>query len=276
VNGAVLRVQPPVDEAQAIAIRQRDGNVVVCGPDKTANSAMAQGIEQAANGYWERCKPHVNAGPNAFALSARSPRPDKRAHVLRDGHKASAVSKIMNYFTPELYQQFNSFDGAEAERADAAWDRAEAAYRERLESIRNHMPSQVVKLSELCLHDALVVSRGEQVQPAGEIPSWGGRSPVAALWSAVALVSVTIGMEVVSLIYCLSDHIATKAPPAGWRFSKLQEQWLYDEVDTMDDCRGPFVHRVLLSSGVTVEIPFVSVIVHRFSVSAAKVAKQSA
>ena len=57
----------------------------------------------------------------------------------------------MKYFTPELYQQFNSFDVDEAERADEAWDRAEVAYKERLASIRRQMPSQVVRLSELCL-----------------------------------------------------------------------------------------------------------------------------
>ena len=57
----------------------------------------------------------------------------------------------MKYFTAALYQQFNSFDVDEAERADETWDKAEAAYKERLARIREHMPSQVVKLSELCL-----------------------------------------------------------------------------------------------------------------------------
>ena len=38
--------------------------------------------------------------------------------------------------------------------------------------------------------------------------------------------------------------------PEGWRFSKLQEQWLYDEVDMMNDRRGLFVHRILLSTGL--------------------------
>jgi len=57
----------------------------------------------------------------------------------------------------------------------------------------------------------------------------------------------------------------------------FQEQWLYDEVDLMNDHRGPFVHRILLSTGITLEIPFVSVIIHRFTVSAvAKLAKQMA
>ena len=51
-NGAVIRIQPPINQAQAIAIRQKDGNVVVCGPNKTANSVTARDIEQAANGQW--------------------------------------------------------------------------------------------------------------------------------------------------------------------------------------------------------------------------------
>jgi hypothetical protein len=185
----------------------------------------------------------------------------------------------MKYFTPELYQQFNSDDVEEAERADEAWDRAEVAYKERLASIREHMPSQVVRLSELSLHDALVVSREEQVQPAGEWRFFDGpfRFPFPGLWTAVAIVSVTAGEEVISLIYCLSDHTTTRDTPEGWRFSKLQEQWLYDEVDMMNDRRGPFVHRILLSTGITLEIPFVSVIIHRFTVPAVtKPAKQSA
>jgi hypothetical protein len=185
----------------------------------------------------------------------------------------------MKYFTPELYQQFNSFDVDEAERADEAWDRAEVAYKERLASIREHMPSQVVRLSELCLHDALVVSRVEQAEPAGEFRFFDGPypSPLPFLWTAVAIVSVTVGEEVISLIYSLSDHTNTREAPEGWRFSKLHEQWLYDEVDVMNDRRGPFVHRILFSTGITLEIPFVSVIIHRFTVPAVpKIEKQSA
>ena len=176
----------------------------------------------------------------------------------------------MKYFTPELYQQFNSLDVDEAERADEAWDRAEAAYKERLAKIRKHMPSQVVKLSELCLHDAQVVSRVDQAGPAGEFDfsKWTHPFPIPFMWAAIAIISVTLGEEVISLIYVLSDHTHTREAPEGWRFSKLQEQWLYDEVDQMNDHRGPFVHRILLSTGTTLEVPFVSVIVHRFTVPA--------
>jgi hypothetical protein len=71
--------------------------------------------------------------------------------------------------------------------------------------------------------------------------------------------------------------IHSREAPEGWRFSKIQEQWLYDEVDQMDDLRGPFVHRIMLSTGITLEIPFVSVIIHRFTVPAVtKLAKQMA
>jgi len=185
----------------------------------------------------------------------------------------------MKYFTPELYQHLNSFDVDEAERADEAWDKAEAAYKERLANIRQHMPSQVMRLSELCLHDALVISRVEQAQPAGEFPMFDGPQPfpLAFLWPAVAIVSVAVGAEVISLIYCLSDRITTTEAPEGWRFSKVQEQWLYDEVDMLDDRGAPFVHRILFSTGITLEIPFVSVIVHAFTVpTVTKLAKQSA
>ena len=108
----------------------------------------------------------------------------------------------MKYFTAELYQQFNSFDVDEAERADEAWDKAEATYKERLARIREHMPSQVVKLSELCLHDALVVSRVEQAEPAGAFDFFDGAhpGPLPFVWTAVAIIAVTLGEEVISLI----------------------------------------------------------------------------
>jgi hypothetical protein len=185
----------------------------------------------------------------------------------------------MKYFTPELYMQFNSSNEDEAERADEAWDRAEAAYKERLAQIRDHIPTHVVRLSELCLHDALVVSRGEQVQSAGAWRYFDGpyQFPLPILWTAVAIISVALNEEIVSLIYCLSDHIAASDAPEGWRFSKHNEQWLYDEVDRINDRHDLFVHRILFSTGVTLEIPFVSVIVHRFAVPViSRAAKQSA
>jgi hypothetical protein len=81
-NGAVIQVPPPIDQAQAIAIRRSDGNVVVCGPDKTANSLRARDIEHAANGHWKRCKPHINAGPNALPHYQPDPRGQTIGHTF--------------------------------------------------------------------------------------------------------------------------------------------------------------------------------------------------
>jgi len=81
-NGAVIRVQPPITQAEAILIRQNDGNVVVCGPDKTANSVTARDIEQAANGQRKRCKPHINAGPNALPHYQPDPRGQTIGHTF--------------------------------------------------------------------------------------------------------------------------------------------------------------------------------------------------
>jgi hypothetical protein len=75
-------VPPPIDQARAKTIRQCDGNVVVCGPDKTANSLTARDIEHAANGQWKRCKPHINAGPNALPHFQPDPRGQAIGHTF--------------------------------------------------------------------------------------------------------------------------------------------------------------------------------------------------
>ncbi len=73
--GAVVLVQPAMTQAQAEAIRQNGGEVVVCGPNLSGNRALAQLIEQNANGHWKRCPPHVNAGPHALPHYQPDPRP---------------------------------------------------------------------------------------------------------------------------------------------------------------------------------------------------------
>jgi hypothetical protein len=173
--------------------------------------------------------------------------------------------KTMRYFTRQLYLEFNSADDAVADRADEAWEAAIREYNKHLEGIRNRMPSNVVKLADLNLHDAEILSRAEEIQPGTpfylEMPI-----PIAySFWSAVAIVSVRVGDDILSLIYCLWDHIREDPAPDDWRFSKLREHWLYDEVDIAAERGGPFVHRILLSSGVELEIPFMTVVIHRFA-----------
>ena len=81
-NGAVIRIQPPITQVEAIIIRQNDGNVVVCGPNKTANSVLARSIEEKANGRWKRCKPHINAGQNALPHYQPDPRGQGIGHAF--------------------------------------------------------------------------------------------------------------------------------------------------------------------------------------------------
>ena len=67
-----------------------------------------------------------------------------------------------------------------------------------------------------------------------------------------------------SLIYVLWDRTRTHQPQESWPFSTQRKHWLYDEVDVAPIRHGLFVHRVLLSDGTVLEIPFVSTLVHSF------------
>lgn len=168
----------------------------------------------------------------------------------------------MRYFTRKLYQEFNSSDDEVADRADEAWEAALREYREHLDGIRHSMHGGVLKVAELNLHDAEVLSRVEEVQPFAI--NHGGVGGGGLVWSALAIVTVRMGHDLVSLIYNLWDHVRESPAPEDWQFSRLHEHWLYDEVDYASEQGGHLVHRVLFSTGVELEIPFASVVVHRF------------
>src|SRR4051794_25545771 len=129
---------------------------------------------------------------------------------------------VMRFFTPTLYQQFNSPDDEEADRADEAWEEAIRAYQEHLSEVRVRMPSQVRKLADLCLHDAELLSRVEELQSITAYPDFPFPFPLP-LWTAVAVLYVRSGDDLLSLIYCLSDRVRLYPPPEGWRFSAKRE-----------------------------------------------------
>src|SRR5205823_7418058 len=104
------------------------------------------------------------------------------------------------------------------------------------------MPSQVVKLSELCLHDAEVLACDEKAEPLFPFVEPLRSGPA---WAAVAILSVRQGDQVRSLIYLLGDHLRNHAPPTDWPFSKLRRHWLYDEIDLTPSPGGTFQHRIL-------------------------------
>jgi hypothetical protein len=172
----------------------------------------------------------------------------------------------MHFFTPQLYQQFNSHDEAEAEHANEAWEQAILAYKQSLETFRDRMPSPVLALSSLSLHDAEVLARAEIFPPSAPLFYQDIPFPIS-IWSAVAVISLQLDGEILSLFYCLWDRVQSHAAPESWPFSKLGEHWLYDEIHAQEAGKGMFyTHSILLSTGIVLDIPFSSVVIHRFPV----------
>ena len=77
---AVVRVQPPITQAQAELLRQAGQDVVVCGPNHAAN--LARMIEQNANDPYKRCPPHARAGPHALPHYQPEPRNHLTGHTF--------------------------------------------------------------------------------------------------------------------------------------------------------------------------------------------------
>lgn len=174
---------------------------------------------------------------------------------------------IMRFFSPELYMRFNSADEEEANRAEEAWETAIQDYHKHLGTLRERMPSQVRKLAELCLHDAELLSCSQEVEPILTTMDLFFPCP---RWSAVAVLSLKHDKQVTLLIYILWDRLREFPPIPDWRFSKARKHWLYDEVDTagqesdLGRPLGLFLHRILFSDGSILEVPFASVLIHRF------------
>lgn len=178
---------------------------------------------------------------------------------------AKLTDSTMRFFTPELYVRFNSADEDEADEADEAWENAIGDYRQYLDQIRDQMPSQVRMLSDLNLHDVELLAIEQVALPAASFSAEASRQ--LHFWSALAIVSVKQDSKVVSLIYGLWDRLREHPACYPWPFSKSQTHWLYDEVDIAAQQPGKFLHRVLLSDGRVLEIPFLSVVMHNASLS---------
>ncbi len=95
---------------------------------------------------------------------------------------------------------------------------------------------------------------------------------------AVASLAVRLDNELVTLLYVLCDHMTEQPAAKDWPFSKKREHWLYDEVHWHEGDLSTFTHLILLSSGVVLAIPFVTVLVSRFDLApvSAESGKQSA
>ncbi len=164
----------------------------------------------------------------------------------------------MRFFTPELFLKFNSSDDEVANAADAEWEVAIQEYRRHLDGLRDQMADQVRRLAGIDLHDAELLAIEQTSEPFFLPPSF---EPFP-LWSGLAILSLKQGEKIVSLIYMLWDRMQKHSPEEAWPFSGLRTHWLYDEVDVAPLRPGLYLHRVLLSDGIVLEIPFSSVLVH--------------
>lgn len=171
----------------------------------------------------------------------------------------------MKHFTPELFIDYNSPDDEVANRANERWDEAEIQYKNRLSTIKDKLPEEVRELSRICLHDAEVLSRQTIPKPIEGFPF----ERFHPFWSTLEVITLRQNTEIVSLFYSLTEPVRTTPTPDEWRFSKGVSTWLYDEIDLLDERWKTFSHRVMLSTGVTLEIIFISVLIHRFSLNGA-------
>src|SRR5262249_18459556 len=145
-----------------------------------------------------------------------------------------------------------------ADRADREWERAIQAYRKHLQTFASKMNDRVKELAEsLRLHDAELLSI--------QVDSSPGRAPRPPLLPGVATVSVKRAGTIVDLFYPLWEEVGESTIPKDWPFSRLHTHWLYDEIDLAESGRSPrYWHRILLSDGRVISIPFADVIIHSF------------
>jgi hypothetical protein len=92
-SGAVLR-GTEIDFATAVWRRQVGLDVVVCGPNKQANSELAQRIEEAAVSpeAWQQEPPHADAGPQALPHYQPRDRPPA-GHTFYETERRKARKK---------------------------------------------------------------------------------------------------------------------------------------------------------------------------------------
>ncbi len=164
----------------------------------------------------------------------------------------------MRFFKPGLYIRYNSDDDAIANRADREWEKTIRAYKEHLATFSDQMNEGVKHVAEsLCLHDAEILSFQTDipVRPLFQPPFSPG---AAAIW-------LKSDGGFVSLFYLLWDEVEESAAPERWPFSKLRVHWLYDEIDRADaPWPALFWHRILLSDGRVISIPFTDVVINSF------------
>ena len=162
------------------------------------------------------------------------------------------------FFTRELYVKFNSLNEQEADEADVEWERAVRDYRAHLASLAKRLPTDVEQLSTLCLHDAELIDAEELF---------------LTRLSDSAVVGVKLREDddlwrAYFILYSLFEEVREVAPPPKWPYPDAPFQWMYDEVDVSEGRRKRFIHRIMLSDGRVVVVPFTHVNIRMLEIPA--------
>jgi hypothetical protein len=169
----------------------------------------------------------------------------------------------MKFFTPDMLILLNSPDDAVSGSAMDAWEVAAAAYETHLTKLAQEMPAGVRILADLNLHDGEILTWGRpggRARPNGSVGVGGsGKQSVVAIRLDDVFTSIT---------YDLTAAVRSSSRRTTKPFQARDHvDWLYDELDVGPAGRGTYLHRVMLSDGRVVEVPFSSVVVQQFPLS---------
>jgi hypothetical protein len=171
----------------------------------------------------------------------------------------------MQYFSRELYIRFNSADPVVADAADALWERAIENYKRHMRSLSRQLPYAAKKLAKLSFHDSELMNPKRPVVLA--LPEFG-----------LITLAQRIGLndwQTYLIWYLLCGEVRElPAPAVGWPFSTKHAQWLYDEFDVDPENKQSFVHRIFLSDGRVVVIPFTDAGAQKLAKDASSLTKQ--
>jgi hypothetical protein len=150
----------------------------------------------------------------------------------------------MQYLTPELYVEINQAEDDQAEELYQRWEAAGADGRAHLQQIKDKLPPKMQRFCEtMCLHDSEVVG----IEVSGS--RGGSRTPVA-------IINVRQDNRLIWLVYDLYEEPVISTPVTSDVFvsDTAQRQWLYDEVDVVDESRCR--HQILLNTGEVIDLCF--------------------
>jgi hypothetical protein len=166
----------------------------------------------------------------------------------------------MRFFTPELYVRGNSPDDSVADHAAAEWEEALGRYQAHLAAIRGQLPERVRQLAEdVCLHDF------ELIQLQEELARLATTNLARERPTRLLVLNLRGRDRTINLFYLVPEAPEHKIPFREWPFQSGQTYWLYDEIDVSERpgaAPSEFVHRVLLSDGRVLTIPFTDVVIN--------------